>query len=166
MSDSNADRPTPETPPSLEDSLRRVGKAGKEGLSSAVSTARALRTLMLAEFALARVALARAMVWMSVAAVFGVSSWLLLMGALIALLQRMGLSWLASLSIAAGLSVAVTGFSVFKMLHYFNFTHMEATRRQLKALGLGDDEEINKDKDAGKDTIAQPPMPVAGGGTP
>lgn len=121
---------------------------------------------MLAEFALARVALARAMVWMSVAAVFGVSSWLLLMGALIALLQRMGLSWLASLSIAAGLSVAVTGFSVFKMLHYFNFTHMEATRRQLKALGLGDDEEINKDKDAGKDTIAQPPMPVAGGGTP
>ncbi len=164
MSDTNADRPTPETPPSLEDSLRNVGKAGKEGVFSAISTARALRVLVLADFALARAALARAMVWMSVAAVFGVSSWLLLMGALIALLQRMGLSWLSSLSIAAGLSLAVTALGIFKMLHYFGFSRMEATRRQLKALGFGDDDEI--DKDGEKTRVAQPPVPAADGSAP
>jgi hypothetical protein len=134
-----ADRPDP--PPSLEESLRGVGKAGKEGLASAVDTARAMRSLVLADFALARVAMARAMVWMSVAAVFGVSSWLLLMGALIALLQRLGLSWLSALSIAAALSLAITGLGVFMTLHYFEHTRMEATRRQLKALGFGEDEQ-------------------------
>lgn len=146
----NAERPTPQPPPSLEESLRRVRSSGKEGLSSAIATARALRTLVVAEFALARVALARAMVWLSVAAVFGVSSWLLLMGALIALLQRMaGLSWLSSLSIAAGLSLIITALGVWRTLHYFEFTQMEATRRQLMALGFGDDEEDSPGPDTG-----------------
>ncbi len=62
-----ADRPDP--PPSLDQSLRNVGKAGKDGFTSAVDTARAMRSLVLADFALARVAMARAMVWISVAAV-------------------------------------------------------------------------------------------------
>lgn len=156
---------TAEPQPSLEESLRRVGKAGKDGLSSAVDTARALRRLMLADFALARVAMARAMVWMSVAAVFGVSSWLLLMGALIALLQRLGLSWLASLSIAAGLSIAVTALGVFKTLRYFEFTRMDATRRQLKAMGFGDDEEEERRKEEAAQA-AEAQMPMAGGGAP
>jgi hypothetical protein len=171
VSDAHADRPPPEPSPSLEDSLRRVGKAGKDGLSSAVSTARALHTLLLADFALARRALARAMVWMSVAAAFGVSSWLLLMGALIALLQGVaGLSWLAALSIAAGLSLAITALGVFKTLHYFEFTRMEATRRQLKALGLGDDED-DEDQDQTAERgqavpAAQGAAPLADGGGP
>ncbi|TAA40115.1 phage holin family protein [Pseudoxanthomonas winnipegensis] len=127
--------------PSLDESLRRVGKAGKDSLSSAVATAKSLRRLVLADFALARASLARAMVWMSVAAAFGVSSWLLLMGALIALLQRLGLSWLGALSVAAGLSLAITALGVWQTLRYFGFSRMDATRRQLKAMGLGDDDE-------------------------
>lgn len=133
-----ADRPDPA--PSLEDSLRGIGQAGKESLASAVGTARALRSLVLADFALARVSLARALVWMAVAGAFGVSSWLMLMGVLIALLQSFGLSWLAALSIAAALSLAISGLGVFQTLRYFEHTRMEATRRQLKLMGLGDDE--------------------------
>lgn len=164
MSEADSDRAArPDPPPSLDESLRNVGKAGKDGFASAVDTARALRSLVLADFALARVSLARAMVWMSVAAVFGVSSWLLLMGALIALLQRMGLSWLSALSIAAALSLAITGLGVFMTLHYFEHTRMEATRRQLKAMGFGDDEHDEKSPELPLQDAATVPI---GSGTP
>jgi len=158
--------------PSLEDSLRQVGRSGKAGLTSALDTARALRKLALADFALARVAMARAMVWMSVAAVFGVCSWLLLMGVLIALLQHNGFSWLASVSIAAGLSLAMTILGVVQTLRYFEFTRMEATRRQLKAMGIGDDDEDEDEETPGvSDTpvpqsAAPAPAGVAEGGRP
>jgi hypothetical protein len=105
------------------------------------------------------------MVWMSVAAAFGVSSWLLLMGALIALLQRMGLSWLGALSVAAGLSLAITALGVWQTLRYFGFSRMDATRRQLKAMGLGDDDE---EEEAGPEarSAAEQLRAQSGGGTP
>ncbi|MDQ1117913.1 MULTISPECIES: phage holin family protein [Pseudoxanthomonas] len=155
--------PGDDATPSLDESLRRVGKAGKDSLSSAVATAKSLRRLVLADFALARASLARAMVWMSVAAAFGVSSWLLLMGALIALLQRLGLSWLGALSVAAGLSLAITALGVWQTLRYFGFSRMDATRRQLKAMGLGDDDE----EDAGPEArSAAEQLRDQQGGTP
>lgn len=155
--------PGDDATPSLDESLRRVGKAGKDSLSSAVATAKSLRRLILADFALARASLARAMVWMSVAAAFGVSSWLLLMGALIALLQRLGLSWLGALSVAAGLSLAITALGVWQTLRYFGFSRMDATRRQLKAMGLGDDDE----EDAGPEArSAAEQLRAQQGGTP
>ena len=128
-----------------------------------MATAKSLRRLVLADFALARASLARAMVWMSVAAAFGVSSWLLLMGALIALLQRLGLSWLGALSVAAGLSLAITALGVWQTLRYFGFSRMDATRRQLKAMGLGDDDE----EDAGPEArSAAEQLRAQQGGTP
>ncbi|RZZ85033.1 phage holin family protein [Pseudoxanthomonas winnipegensis] len=155
--------PGDDATPSLDESLRRVGKAGKDSLSSAVATAKSLRRLVVADFALARASLARAMVWMSVAAAFGVSSWLLLMGALIALLQRLGLSWLGALSVAAGLSLAITALGVWQTLRYFGFSRMDATRRQLKAMGLGDDDE----EDAGPEArSAAEQLRAQQGGTP
>src|SRR5690606_40077764 len=64
---------------------------------SALDTGRALRRLISADFALARSATGRAMAWVAIGVVFGASAWLLLMGALIVLLQRIdGISWLAS----------------------------------------------------------------------
>ncbi|SEL51148.1 hypothetical protein SAMN05428989_1813 [Pseudoxanthomonas sp. GM95] len=166
MSEADHDRAAqPDPPPSLDESLRNVGKAGKEGLGSAVDTARALRSLILADFALARVSLARAMVWMSIAAVFGVSSWLLLMGALIALLQRLGMSWLTSLSIAAGLSLLITALGVLKTLSYFEHTRMDATRRQLKAMGFGDDEQDTHGAGEPSAPLTQP-VSMPGGSAP
>lgn len=150
-------RPGPQ--PSLDQSLRNVGKAGKDGLTSALSTVRALRSLVVADFALARVSLARALAWMVVAGVFGVCSWLLLMGALIALLQRLGLSWLSALSIPAAMSLAVTALGVFQTLRYFGYTRMEATRRQLALMGIGEDEQDQRAQ-AGDEPAA--PQPQSG----
>lgn len=131
----------PKAPP-LDESLRRIGQEAKAGLGAGVDTLRALRKLVVADFALARVALARAAVWLAVTAVFGASSWLLLMATLIATLRGLaGLSWLASLAIAAALSLAVTVLGVWQVARYFDMSRMEATRRQLRALGLGTDDE-------------------------
>lgn len=131
----NGERPAT---PSLEESLRRVGQAGREGLSAAFDSGRAWRGLVAADFALARSALGRALAWVGVAIAFGASSWLLLMAALVSLLQRFGLSWLAALSIAALLSLAVTAVAAWQALRYFEHTRLDATRRQLARLGIGD----------------------------
>lgn len=129
---------------SFDEAFRQVGTAGREGLSAALDSGRALRNLVLADVALARTAAARALAWTGVAIAFGASSWLLLMAALIALMQRLGWSWLASLSLAAGLSLLITGIGIWQTLRYFEYTRLDATRRQLARLGLGDDE---KDED-------------------
>jgi len=141
MSDDSAKKTDP---PSLEESLRRVADAGREGLSAVADSTRAWRGLIAADLSLARSALGRALAWVGVAIAFGASSWLLLMAALVSLLQRFGLSWLAALSIAALLSVGVTAFAGWRAVAYLEHTRLDATRRQLARLGLGgdaDDEE-------------------------
>ncbi|HRN62907.1 MAG TPA: phage holin family protein, partial [Luteimonas sp.] len=57
--------------------------------------------------------------------------------------QASGLSWLAALSIAALLSLAVTGLAAWRVSVFFDHAGMHATRRQLAKLGLfsEDDEE-------------------------
>ncbi|MFD0321328.1 hypothetical protein [Lysobacter gummosus] len=88
----------------------------------------------------------RALMWVSVAIIFGASSWLLLMAALIALLQGiLGWSWLASMSAAAGLSLVVTAVGVWQALRYFEYTRLSATRRQLRRLGLGDEDDDDRE---------------------
>lgn len=130
--------PSPDKP-SLEEGLRRAGAAGKAGFADGIEAGRALRQLVAADLALARAALVRALLWLAVAAVFGASSWLLLMAALIALLQRLGLSWLDALAIAALLSLAIAALGAWQMARYFEHTRLAATRRQLAKFGLGDD---------------------------
>lgn len=137
----NGERPAS---PSLEDSLRNISAAGREGLSSALDNGRAWRGLIAADFALARSAFGRALGWVGVATAFGASSWLLLMAVLVSLLQGSGLSWLASLGIAALLSLGITAFAGWRAMRYFEHTRLDATRRQLARLGLGE-------RDAGED---------------
>ncbi|GAB2509686.1 hypothetical protein GCM10027084_26260 [Pseudoxanthomonas sangjuensis] len=123
--------------PSLEESLRQFGDAGRAGFASAVDAGRALRGLVAADLALARAALVRALLWLAVVVVFAASSWLLLMAALVSLLQRLGLSWLGAIGVAAGLSLAIAAFGAWKMAGYFEHTRLDATRRQLAKLGIG-----------------------------
>ncbi|WP_441820172.1 phage holin family protein [Lysobacter sp. TAB13] len=138
-------------PPSIDDAFREISDAGREGLSAALDTGRALRGLLIADFALARSALGRALLWVSVAIIFGASSWLLLMAALIALLQGvLGWSWLASMSAAAGLSLVVTAIGVWQALRYFEYTRLSATRRQLRRLGLGHDDDDDREIESHK----------------
>ncbi|KAF1705858.1 hypothetical protein CSC73_18200 [Pseudoxanthomonas sacheonensis] len=132
-------------PPHLDESVRRIGAAGKATLASARDTGRALRRLISADLALARSAMGRALAWVAVGIVFGASAWLLVVGALIAVLQRLGWSWLQSLSFAAVLSSVVTAVAVWRTIHYFECAGLHATRRQLARLGIGDEGEEEED---------------------
>ncbi|ALN59794.1 phage holin family protein [Lysobacter enzymogenes] len=134
----------------IDEAVREIGEAGREGLSAALDTGRALRGLLIADLALARSALGRALMWVAVAIVFGASTWLLLMAALIALLQgALGWSWLASMSAAAGLSLVVTAIGGWQALRYFEHTRLSATRRQLRRMGLGHDDDDDDDRGTG-----------------
>lgn len=144
MSDAPRDTDAPD-PPDLAETLKVVGAAGRAAYGSAKGTGRALRGLVSADFALARSAFGRGLAWAGVAIVFGASAWLLVTGALIALMQRFGYSWFQSLSVAALLSIAVTALAVWKVGRYFDYTGMHATRRQLSRLGLFDEDEVIDD---------------------
>lgn len=136
----------------IDDAVRAIGAEGRATLDSALDTGRALRRLVSADLALARSALGRALAWTAVAIIFGASGWLISMGATIALLQASGLSWLASLSIAALLSLAVTGLAVWRVSVFFDLAGMHATRRQLAKLGLfSEDDEDDAAEAATKD---------------
>jgi len=134
-----------DTPPHLDESVRRIGAAGRATLDSALDTGRALRKLVSADLALARSAMGRALAWVAVAIVFGASAWLLSMGVLTALLVRFGLTWLAAFSICTVLSLVVTGVAIWRVSVFFDHAGMHATRRQLARLGIGDEGDDDAD---------------------
>ena len=125
--------------PDLRESLRQFGAAGRSTASAANDALKALRILVSADISLARSALGRALAFTGVAIAFGGSAWLLLMAALIAWLS-LGLHWPWSLSLllSAALSIAITAFASWRAMHYFEHTRLQATRRQLARLGIGE----------------------------
>ena len=143
-----ADTPR-DSAPGIDESVRQASVAGRATLASARDTGRALRSLISADLALARSATGRALAWVGVAIVFGASTWLLAMGALIALLQRFGWRWLQSLDVATVLSLGVTALAIWRTGAHFDNAGMHATRRQLAKLGIADeDEEASSHTDA------------------
>ena len=130
--------PADQPPPDLAESLRDIGSTAKASLGAAADSARALGPLAARDLSLARRAMGRALAFAGVAVVFGASAWLFLMATLVALLRNFGISWLMSMLIAAGLSLAVTLYAGFRAMHYFDHTRMQATRRQLARLGIGE----------------------------
>ena len=125
--------------PELGESLRQVGAAGRASLDAASDAAKAFRTLIVADISLARSALGRTLALTGVAIAFGASAWLLLMAALIVFLNdRLGWSWGLSLLVTALLSLAITAFAAWQGMHDFEHTRLQATRRQLARLGIGE----------------------------
>ncbi len=95
-------------------------------------------------------ALGHAFIWACIMIVLGVSSWLLLIGITISLLERMGLPWLESLILTALGNLIMTGLAVWRMLHYLRHTGLHATRRQLLRLALlhgTDESQLTTEKD-------------------
>lgn len=137
-------RPEDAAPPHLDESVRRVGAAGKAGVRAAIDSGRALRQLFIADLALARSAFGRALAWVGVAIVFGASAWLLLMAAAIALLQAFGVSWLVSIAVCALISGVVAAIAAWRVSKFFDYTGLHATRRQLARLGIGDDDDTDE----------------------
>lgn len=148
-----------EQPPHLDESVRRVGAAGRQTVDAALDTARALRKLVSSDLALARSAIGRALAWSVVAIVFGASAWLTVIGILITGLHALGLNWLAATSIAGLISLAVTALAAWRMMVFFNHAGMHATRRQLSRLGLfqeTEDDELDDDTDPPSSTSTGP----------
>ncbi|MFN7137287.1 MAG: hypothetical protein ACK4MU_07190 [Thermomonas sp.] len=143
----------------LDAHLRALGAEGRAGLRASRDALKALRLLVAADIALARAALLRALVGVALAVIFGGSAWLLLMAALIAALQALGLSWLAALLVTALLSLVVTAASALAAMRYFEHSSMRATRRQLARLGLGALDELEallrRDAQESPDTEAE-----------
>jgi hypothetical protein len=129
----------PQDAPELDEALRQVLDAGRSGWEATGTVARALRTLVLADFSLARSALGRTLALTGVAIVFGASGWLLLMAAAILFLTRqLGWPWSFALLSCAVLSLVAAAIAVHIGMRYFDHTRMQATRRQLARLGIGE----------------------------
>lgn len=123
----------------IEQALRELRDTGKATLGAGRHAATALRILVSADISLARSAFGRTLALTGVAIAFGASAWLLLMAALITFLSRhTGLNWTWSLLLTAGLSATITGLSIWMAMRYFEYTRMQATRRQLARLGVGE----------------------------
>lgn len=139
------DTPPGATPPGIGEAFSTLGQAGRDSVDSGRDMARAMRRLVTAEVAQARIVLARAAVWLGIAVAFGASAWLLLMAALITGLHALGLSWLAATSISAAVSLLVAAIGAWQALRYFEMARFESTRKQLAHLSRRDAEDEEDD---------------------
>ena len=155
--------------PDLGESLREVGGAARAGLKQAGNTAKAFRVLMAADVSLARSAMGRTLAMTAVAIVFGASCWLFLMATLVVFLTRqLGLPWAVSMLLAALASGAVASWAAWRADFYFDHTRMQATRRQLARLGIGELADFTPDADspASARANAEQSPPTGLGGQP
>lgn len=139
----------PPVAPELAEALRQIGLTGQASLSAVGDTAKTLRSLVAADVSLARSALGRTLAMSGVAIVCGASSWLFLMGTLVVFLNgAAGLSWPLALLIPALLSLLAALVATWKAVDYFGHTRMDATRRQLARLGIGELSELMPSPDS------------------
>lgn len=125
--------------PGVADAFEEIRDTGRATLRAGNEAFKAFRILFAADVSLARSALGRTLAMTAVAIVFGGSCWLLLMAALVTWLSRgLGLPFSVSLLLCAVLSAAVTGWAVWLSMRYFEHTRLQATRRQLARLGIGE----------------------------
>ncbi len=125
--------------PDIEESVRQLGQTGRATWRAGRDASKAFRILLSADVSLARSAFGRTLAFTGLAIAFGASAWLLLMAALISWLSlRMGWAWSASLLLTAVLSIIVTGLGGWRAMWYFEHTRLQATRRQLGRLGIGE----------------------------
>lgn len=135
--------------PDLKETLDDLASSGKASYKAARDAATALRILVSADISLARSAFGRTLAFTGVAIAFGASAWLLLMASLIAWLSLgVGWAWSLSLLLTAGLSIVVTVIAAIVSMRYFEHTRMQATRRQLARLGVGELAGIMPDADS------------------
>ncbi len=139
--------------PDIAEAVREFNASGRAGLKAAHDVTKALRILIAADFSLARSAFGRTLALTGVAIAFGASSWLLLMASLIVALTRgLGWSWTLALLLTAAISVAATVLAAWWAVRYFEYTRMQATRRQFARLGMGELAEFMPDVDSHEST--------------
>lgn len=123
----------------IEESLRQLGATGRATWSAASDARKAFRILLTADISLARSAFGRTLAYTGVAIAGGAAAWLLLMAALVTWLSvGIGWAWSLSLLLAALLSALITAYGGWRAMRYFDHTRLQATRRQLARLGIGE----------------------------
>src|SRR6476659_7186868 len=139
----------------IEESLRELGATSRATWEAGRDAAKAFRILVSADISLARSAFGRTLAFTGVAIAFGASSWLLLMAALISWLSLgLGWPWALSLLLTAALSIVVTGLGGWRAMRDFEHTRLQATRRQLARLGIGELAAFMPDAGSGASTEA------------
>ena len=129
------ERPTP----GIADAFRELGDTGRATWEAGREAVTALRILVTADISLARSAFGRTLALTAVAIVFGASAWLLLMAALVAWLSLgLGWAWPLSLVLCGTVSLVAAGVAGWLGTRYFEHTRLQATRRQLARLGIGE----------------------------
>jgi len=123
----------------IEESLRELGATGRATWEAGRDASKAFRILLSADISLARSAFGRTLAFTGVAIAFGASAWLLFMAAAIAGLSLgLGWPWWVSLLVTASVSLVITILCGWLAMHYFEHTRLQATRRQLARLGIGE----------------------------
>jgi len=137
--------------PGIDEAFAQLRDTGRATWGAGGDTLKALRRLIAADAALARSALGRAFALAGMAIALGASCWLLLMGALVTgVAQILGVSMPVALLLCALLSAAITGWAIWRAIGYFEHTRMQATRRQLAQLGIGELADFGSAASAGK----------------
>jgi hypothetical protein len=144
-----------EAAPGIDEAVRQLGATGRATWTAGRDASKAFRILLAADVSLARSAFGRTLAFTGVAIAFGASAWLLLMAALIAWLSLgLGWAWSLSLLLAAALSIVITAIGGWMAMRYFDHTRLQATRRQLARLGVGELAAFMPDAGSGASTEA------------
>jgi len=139
-----------ESVPGIGESVRQLGDGGRATLEAGRDAIKALRLLITADISLARSAFGRTLALTGVAIAFGGSAWLLLMAALVAWLSvGLGWSWPLSLLLTGAASLALAALGGWMAMRYFEHTRLQATRRQLARLGVGELSKLMPDPSSG-----------------
>ena len=130
----DSDPATPADAPGLGEALHALGDQSQQSLRAALATGHALRGLLAADLALAKAAFGRSLVFAVTATALAISTWLLLLAALVAGLRALGLPWAAALLIAAAVGATGAVLSALAARRSIAHADLKATRRQLAAL--------------------------------
>jgi hypothetical protein len=141
---------SPDSAPGIDEAVRQLGATGRATWTAGRDASKAFRILLAADISLARSAFGRTLAFTGAAIAFGASAWLLLMAAMIAGLNRgLGWPWWVSLLLAGVLSVAITVAAGWQAMRYFDHTRLQATRRQLARMGIGELSDFMPDAGSG-----------------
>ena len=139
--------------PDLEEAVRQLGATSRASFGAFREASKAFRTLLSADISLARSAFGRTLAFISIGIAFGASAWLMLASAIVvALVTSAGWPWWLALVSTGTLSLAVTGYAVWRAMIYYEHTRMRATRRQLARLGIGQLADYTPDPGSPKST--------------